>query len=334
MADETPPVNEFVPVTEIFEGYLKAHPEDLPKWSEYLLHEKRQKPNRRLPALDVAVFDYFHEVATKKKRKPTPVEPRLIAKFEAENKDYTNFNHDTTCGYCLEPFTELIPITTNLCGHRYHTQCMLMASNHGSPVCPIQNCQMDWNWAINREARRIKNKRGDIIGILLKRLKKQPGFKRDLQNLRTHLADVTKARALVDGMQKYERDDIIDKYADTLNQIQMELNELVPKLRESEEYGMEKQAISIARSAAKKFFNKYHLSIRDLANKDMLKLSWHARWAVEHGRGHRFVSYRSGIRLYPGRSAMFGYKNRGFYLPKRTGDIEFSDSEDDEAPEA
>ena len=280
-------------------------------------------------------FDQQDEVMRRKKPINPMVDVKLISKFQQENKDTTNVNYDTHCGFCLEALTDTLPLTKNLCGHSYHTQCVWMASEHGAPVCPANDCGLDWSWIIRQESRKLKSRKRDIVAVLLKRLKKRPDFKRDLQNLRTHLADVTKSRSLVEGIMKYERDDIVDKYADTLNKIQVELNDISMTVRNSEEYKLEKKAVSIARSETKKFFNKYHLSLRDLVNKDMLKLSWHARWAVEHNRGHRFVSYRSGIRLYPGRVKMFGYKNKGMYLPRRfEGEDEFYESENEEDVES
>jgi hypothetical protein len=332
---------------ELLATYLEHHPEDLEKWQEFLLPKKdTTKPvpisRNQIQNLVNVILEHMpeqdessdsdHEVPQNEMVNLATIEVPQTGVDKALPLDWITRDGDTNrvdnpdpalCNLCRQPYKESQATTTLLCGHKYHSQCWFLYEEHSS-WCNVRQCHKS-SIHIMSDVFEKKNKvKGDVTKSLLRALKKKKEFQTDLKNLKTYCRDVTRANNLIDCAIKGERADIIEKYSDTLNAIQKDMNDASVKVMKSEETAMYRKAIRLAKKEVNNIFRKYHLDLRDLINNNLLKISWAVRYTVQHHRNY-FSTYKMGIRLYPGRK-LFGISKS-----RLQRNIEFlSDSEEEE----
>jgi hypothetical protein len=101
--------------------------------------------------------------------------------------------------------------------------------------------------------------------------------------------------------EKLERNTMIKTHIFSIRQIQSDMNTAVKGLSKCQERRVCFKEIKAYRRIERDVFRKYHLSLRDLLRKKIIRnMDWRVRSVLErHGRINS-MGYRFGIRIYPG----------------------------------
>jgi hypothetical protein len=342
------PQNEVVTSKMMLEKYLEKHPEDTLKWTEFFA-----------PAEDT-----FHR---RHKRTVTGFLQALAPTVEHEEEDSDSENNDVfdrqeahalpevnteviandwilnqgtdameytegTCPYCANGYKEDQPTMTLLCGHKCHTRCYCIRTCIEQDTyvsCNVRGCRLISVRHVSREQEKIEESKDDVTTVLIDSLKKRKDFRQDIKNLKVHFSDITKGDTLIKSEMAHAKKAIVEKYQDSLNAIQVEMGKSMEEVRNGETAALYRKAVSIARKATKEFYRKYHISLRDLMNKNLIRVGWHVRWTVEHRRTYRYISnWRHRIVIRPG-NGMFGKLGKS-RLAREIARASDSDEEDKE----
>jgi len=250
--------------------YLNAHPEDHEKISEFL--------NKMRDTVDMATIleDYV-----------PPVQSDLV----------------DACRLCKKTWesTPNAVKTTLLCGHTYHTSCrMIYNYEDGENRCMVEGCNID-EWRVLRNLRQNRAHQNDIDvrGQLIRNLMGRADFMRDLQGLKKSIGKVRKVKASFNKFTKKSRAEFIHRHIHDIRAIQNSLNIHYKGLSRCSEGKDLSSSIRKYRVLANHIFRRYHVSLRDLIEKRVIKMNWELRSILErHGR--HISKWRHGVRIMPG----------------------------------
>jgi len=251
--------------------YLNAHPEDHEKISEFL--------NKMRDTVDMTTVleDYT-----------PPVESDLV----------------DACRLCKKTWvsTPNAVKTTLLCGHTYHTSCnMIHRFDDGETMgCIVEDCNIDiWRVIRNLRHNRMPQVDIDVRGQLVRNLLNRADFKTDLQSLKKSIAKVRKFKGNFNRFHKKSRAEFIHTHIHDIRAIQKSLNIHYKELGRCSEVNILNSAVRKYRRIALNIFTRYHVSLRDLIDKRVIKMQWDLRSVLErHGR--YITKWRSAVRIHPG----------------------------------
>jgi hypothetical protein len=250
--------------------YLNAHPEDHEKISEFL--------NKLRDTVDMTTVleDYT-----------PPLEVDLTG----------------SCRLCKKTWesTPNAVKSTLLCGHTYHTSCtMIYKYDDGETGCIVDGCNID-EWRVIRNLRnnRVPQADIDVRGQLIRNLLNRADFKTDLQALKKSIAKVRKCKGSFNRFHKKSRAEFIHTHVHDIRAIQKSLNIHYNGLNTCSEAKVLNSSIRKYRRFARDIFTRYHVSLRDLIDKRVIKMKWDLRSILErHGR--HINRWRSAVKIQPG----------------------------------
>lgn len=316
------PTNEIITPTILLERYLEKHPEDTLKWTEFLTpQENTSRRSHRtisgfLKTLQSSTVEYEEDdsLSDNSERGEEEYIPAQVDPITADdwiqnaNTDAMEYNVDM-CPYCARGYKEDQTSMTLLCGHKCHTRCYCIRTCIEQDTyvsCNVRGCRRISVRLVAMEQEKIEEAKDDVTDVLINSLKKRKDFRQDIKNLKVHFSDITKTDSIIKSEMAAEKRRIIEKYQDQLNAIQMEMDESLATIKKGDTICMNRKAVSIARKEAKAFYRKYHVSLRDLIDKNLIRVGWRIRWTVERERAYHYISnWRHRITIRPGRS-LFG----------------------------
>ena len=277
-------INKIMSVKTL-ESYLEKHPEDTQKWLDHLdpyLHPPRQSRRDRA-RLELTDADF--------------------QKYNIEHDEDTPFiNPEAICGYCRRTWitTAVHPTITLLCGHEYHTVCYSIMRYEDFHDCMVQDCQVSTSEIVRELYRRRTRENNDIESVLIDAIKGTREFKQDIKKMKNHLSIVSKKYSEANKKMKRTKNRLMNKHMCNLRQIQYDMNAAVNSVRNSNAYLTCKSEIAKYRNVERKFYRKYHIELRDLIRRRIIRLgNWNLRYAIER-HGALLRTYKFGIRIYPG----------------------------------
>ena len=208
-----------------------------------------------------------------------------------------------SCNRCKKTWTSTpgIPTTTLLCGHTYHTVCqsVYLYNTDGGETCINETCD-DYRSIVYNIVKEHTNTHIEKVDELLEENLKDKSFKESLKGMRASIRVVVANHRLLKNAYKNVKTQLIHKHIHTINQIQSELNRDIVNVRDGVEAKNYKHAIRSYRKIAASIFRKYHVSLRDVLDRKIIKMAWENRWVLERYRGG-ISKWRSSIRIYPGK---------------------------------
>ena len=291
-------INKYVTVNTL-ETYIEKYPEDAQKWKDHLdpvlyphKYKKRKQALRVNNRTTISEEDYSRYNIIKR-----------------EGEKFTN--SDTMCAICKHSWeqTPAHATTTLLCGHKYHTVCYFMIYYENSEGCIIDGCPSDTGRIISQLHRRRMNLRDTLETTLVNTLKDTNEFKSDLTKMKSKISGIIKHLTAFRKVKQELRKKIIKKHECNLSQIQFDINNTVKSLKTTSEAMAFKSEISKYRSIERKFYRKYHISLRDLIRYGLVRdLNWTVRRII---LGHDAYRNRRdfGIKIFPGKRSWFRANN-------------------------
>jgi len=273
---------------DLLQAFIDKYPEDGPKWFEFIKD------------YDIGSQSYV------RRNLNDPIDENILNVFMEINKvkeDEKVDNHENGCMICGKTWISLdIPTTTLLCGHKFHTVCMMVKQYYGYDFqCYVDACEMNqWRYVreIHDRQRHDKNKLEDI---LINSYLKRSDFKNDLRKFKEHISEITKEHSNVSKLITQGKIDVLHKYIIVIRQIQSEINNNVNTIKNSHEMSIFRSSLRKYRKMASNFFNKYHLSFRDLKKRNKVSGSWKIRRILER-HGTAFSFYKMALKIRPGRN--------------------------------
>jgi len=272
---------------DLLQAFIDQYPEDGPKWFEF-------------------IKDYDITPQTNVRRNPNdPMDENLLNTFLEVNKvkdEEKVDNHENGCMICGKTWISLdIATTTLLCGHKFHTLCMMVKQYYGYDFqCYADGCDMNqWRYVreIHDRQRADKNKLEDI---LINSYLKRADFKDDLRKFKGDISEISKQHANISKLITQGKMDIVHKYISVIRQIQSDINNNLETIKNSQEMSDFRTSLRKYRKMASKFFNKYHLSFRDLKKRNKISASWKIRRILER-HGSAFSFYNMALKIRPGK---------------------------------
>ena len=291
-------INKYVTVNTL-ETYIEKYPEDAQKWKDHLdpvlYPHKYKKRKQRLWVYNnrkISEEDYLRYNIVKR-----------------EDEEFTN--SDTMCAICKHSWeqTPSHPTTTLLCGHKYHSVCYFILYYDSNEGCIINGCPSDTGRIISQLHRRRMNLRDTLETTLVNTIKDTNEFKSDLTKMKSKISGIIKHLSAFRKVKQELRKKIIKKHEYNLSQIQFDINNTVKSLKTTREAKAFKSEISKYRSIERKFYRKYHISLRDLIRYGLVRdLNWTVRRIIV---GHDAYRNRRdfGIKIYPGKKTWFRPNN-------------------------
>ena len=207
------------------------------------------------------------------------------------------------CLFCKKSWasTEDVPTTTFICGHKFHTTCTMVNQYYNDTFrCGVEGCDID-TWDYVRKIVRSKEKAiSKVENILIDSYRKRKDFKQDVNELNNTISSSNASHTAVRKLIEQGRKEFIHKHLYSINQMQNDLNEGVEFVRNSQEMDNYKKSVRAYRKKATYIFRKYHISSRELRERNIIRMGWRVRWVLERHRT-AFSFYKMGLKLYPGR---------------------------------
>jgi hypothetical protein len=278
-------VNEQFNLT-MLEEYIEEHPEDAEKWLKFL-----EKSDDKLL--------YFTRVRMANPPSNTLVIPDMGEDLECNlPADFEN-----VCIKCKRTWASTPEhlTTTLLCGHKYHTACWFLHAFEDTDHCIFEGCNQSTYGYIRDISRRRERMRVDTVSVLTDAVCNKREFKFDIKKMKRQISNCTKAFRLVNKKQKSEKNEMMKKHIFSIRQIQTDMNAAVNNLTNSEETSNCMKEVKAYRRIERDIFRKYHLSLRDLMRKKIVKrMDWRVRSVLERHRRILPYNYKFGVRIYPG----------------------------------
>ena len=292
-------IKDHIPVN-VLENYIEKYPEDAEKWLEFINIKEPLRDtalNRvRAGIIEEQLLNSNMEIFTE----DTTVQGAVQGAVQPEG-----ITNETGCLICnkLWATTETIPRSTMLCGHTFHTVCILdFIFDNEFHTCVVENCSINTFEYVREIQRRKRGNKETIEGILIKSLinenSKKSGFNGDLKLLKKHISNYKTLRQRLHTNVRNIRNEIIHKHLYSINNIKQDMNNSLKELRTSEVFLEFRRSLRQYRKHAASVYRKYHLSLKDLIDNNLIKLTWGTRWELQTHR--QFRLHRLGIRLYPG----------------------------------
>jgi hypothetical protein len=278
---------------DIITSFIEKHPEDADKWLEHLK-----------PIFDPTPIPYGAN--------PQPSEDEITKHYFEEEKDADVPPNDVGCTKCKKTWasTSEHPTTTLLCGHRYHTICYLMGQYYDDMGrCPVEGCSHSPWELVRKISRRRDRAREEARNILTEAVSNKEEFKRELRVYNDLVKEYVEAANKLKKMTDTVANNCIRKNVFSIRAIQDDINSSVKSVKESDTMKDAKKVLSKFRKYSQKFYRKYHLSLRDLLRRNMLrKMNWGHRAVLErHNNILSIRKYRMGIRIRPGNKTWSKY---------------------------
>ena len=301
-------INKYVTVNTL-ETYIEKYPEDAQKWKDHLdpvlypdKYKKRKTTLRVNNRTTITEEDYSRYNIIKR-----------------EGEEFTN--SDTMCAICKHSWeqTPAHATTTLLCGHKYHTVCYFMIYYENSEGCIIDGCPSHTGRIISQLHRRRMNLRDTLETTLVNTLKDTNEFKSDLTKMKSKISGIIKHLTAFRKVKQELRKKIIKKHECNLSQIQFDINNTVKSLKSTNEALAFKSEITKYRIIERKFYRKYHISLRDLIRYGLVRdLNWTVRRII---LGHDAYRNRRdfGIKIFPGKRSWFRPNNNEENKENETG---------------
>jgi hypothetical protein len=277
-------VNEHFNLT-VLEEYIEEHPEDAEKWLAFLENK------------DEKLLESIRSVRNPPSN--TMVTPDLGEDLECNlPADYEN-----VCIKCKRTWdsTPQHLTTTLLCGHKYHTACWFLHSYEDTDHCIFEGCGQSTYGYMRDLCRRRERMRVDTVSVLTDAVCSKREFKFDIKKMKRQISNCIKSFRKIKIKEKEGRRNLMKKHIFSIRQIQSDMNDVVKDISKSAETSQCLKEVKAYRRIERDVFRKYHLSLRDLIRKKIIRrIDWRVRSILErHGR----ISagrYRFGIRIYPG----------------------------------
>jgi hypothetical protein len=276
-------INKIMTVNTL-ETFLEKHPEDTQKWMDHLdpqLHKPEN--NSHIRRIELSDADY--------------------EKYNIDNEQDSPFtDHEIMCGYCRKTWetTSVHPTATLLCGHKYHTLCYSVVRYEAYGDCIVEGCQTSTTEIVREIYNRRMRLNNDLESTLIDAIKHTSEFKEDVKKMKNHLGIISKKYLEANKLIKRSKNRLRNKHVFNLRQIQYDMNAAIKSVRNSNTYLTCKSEIAKYRGIERKFFRKYHITLRDLIRNRIIRLgNWNLRYAIER-HGSLLRTYKFGIRIYPG----------------------------------
>lgn len=275
-------VNEHFNLT-VLEEYIEEHPEDAEKWLEFL-QTKDEK---------------FLDNIRNRMRTNIIVTPEIGEDLECNlPPDYEN-----VCIKCKRTWASTPEhLTTSLlCGHKYHTACWFLHAYEDSENCIFEGCGQSTYGYVRDLCRRRERMRVDTVSVLTEAVCSKREFKFDIKKMKRQISKCIKSFRRITLKEKENRGNLMKKHIFSIRQIQSDMNDAVRDWSKSAERVECFKEVRAYRRIERDIFTKYHLSLRDLIRKRIIRrMDWRVRSVLErHGRINA-GRYRFGIRIYPG----------------------------------
>lgn len=280
MESELININEYFNLTTL-ESYIEEHPEDAEKWLVFLQEKEKLQYIRPSPHTNTIITPDIDD----------DLECNLPSDFE------------NVCIKCKRSWATTCkhPTTTLLCGHKYHTTCWCLHAYENGEECLFEGCGQSTFSHIRELSRRREKMRIETLAAVTNTIFNKREFKFDIKKIKRQISSFSKVFKKVCLKQKEEKNKLMKKHIYSVRQIQSDMNVSVSNLSKSEEYSECLKEIRSYRRIERDIYRKYHLSLRDIIRRNLIKnMSWRVRNILErHGRIH-LHRYRFGIRIYPG----------------------------------
>jgi hypothetical protein len=300
-------VNEYFNLT-VLEQYIEQHPEDADKWLVFL--EKK----------DDKLLDF-----TKKRMRSPPSNTMVTPELDEDLECNLPADYENVCIKCKRTWASTPEhfTTTLLCGHKYHTACWCLHTYEDTDNCIFEGCGQSTYGYIRDLSRRRERMRVDTVSVLTEALSSKRGFKFDIMKMKRQIRNCTITFKKFKEKEKLERNIMMKKHIFSIRQIQSDMNNAIKGLSKSAERKVCFKEIQAYRRIEREIFRKYHLSLRDLLRKKIIKnMDWRVRSMLERHARINSWGYRFGIRIYPG--------SKKWTLPEsEEGSDSESDSESD-----
>ena len=191
--------------------------------------------------------------------------------------------------------------TTLLCGHKYHTACWFLQAYEDTDHCIFEGCGQSTYGYIRGLSRRRENMRVDTVSVLTDAVCSKREFKFDIKKMKRQISSCIRSFRKFKLKEKEGKNNLMKKHIFSIRQIQSDMNAEVRNLSKSAETTECLKEVRAYRRIEREVFRKYHLSLRDLMRKKIIRrMDWRVRSILErHGRINA-GRYRFGIRIYPG----------------------------------
>jgi hypothetical protein len=285
---------------KVLERYISKYPEDAYKWMEFI----RETDD---------TTSYLSHRANYISLKHTPNE--FVELNQLPDKATSPVDsHELGCQICKHSWktSASMVTTTLLCGHTYHTVCIIhrMYINDDS-ICGV--CGLD-TWNIIRKILTDRdNKVKSVEQLLFNHIMKMNKSNSSIKQIKKEICNVKKAAKDLDTIAKKLNQGIIHKHIYSLNHIQIDTNIAKRKFKESRAYTNYVQCVRRYRKIEKHIFRTYNITMRDLINNQILKIPWRLRRILLY-RGLPIYNTYNRIRIAPGKKV---WKD-----PGNPGDIE------------
>jgi hypothetical protein len=273
---------------ELITKYIIKYPEDAIKWIEFM--DDTKKSFDSIPTIYPS-NTFIQEIKV----------PSII-----DNIEITEETVNILCPYCKNrlDYDETIPKITLLCGHTYHTVCFqLLEHYHDQRLhCIISGCSIDTYSSIYRIVQ-LRRKLSNVVeDVFISSQLDRKDFKQDLKGLKKDISLVRNSVSNLKNKEKNIRKNIIHKHIHEIRQIQNDINiGSSILLKKSNEYKECKNNIRLYRRKAAAIYRKYHISLRDIIDQNLIKMNWRIRSILER-HGQPTSKYRFGIRITPGKN--------------------------------
>ena len=260
----------------ILESFLEKHPEDVFKWKNHL-----EQHNDRETSV-------------------SPTE-EVINKHIIEHEANVPDTNEPYCNLCKKTFvsTESHPTLNLLCKHKYHTICYLMYQNGHDKSCPETNCDVNM-WYITRKMNdKILKNTTSVSKMMINKYKKNEEFNKSITELKGYIRTMSSYRTKLTMENKQMRKELFEKHGYFLQSIQNDLNSIVKKTKESENYKLCRSWISKYKKLETVILQKFNLTLRELIKYKFLKIKWQDRMVLEY-HGRLLSSYSSRICIKEG----------------------------------
>lgn len=284
-----------IPKNTIIYDYADKYPEDVPKLLEFFESRKNEDDTRRK---DTYAF-------IRRQDPNKEAEKRIFneyIKYGLENLTPDINTDEEGCLLCRKSWesTQNMQKITLLCNHIFHTACFFSYYDHYTP-CPKDGCGIN---SVNISARIGENNRdmdGELVKILISKLKTNPDFKNDLKTYKASIRKVSGAMANHNKYMRLLNKNVIKKHLYTINQIQSDINDAYSNSTNTRSSQICRKAVRQCKKHAKVIFDKYHISGRELRNEKLVKMNWRLTSVLEYHRHSYSNRYNFRIRINPGR---------------------------------
>lgn len=283
---------EIPPNTMVYD-YADKYPEDIPKLLDFFESKRLEHAEKR------------EQIARAMRQPENKDRSTEICNLHRKNT-LENLTADITtteegCLLCSKSWesTKDLPKIELLCNHIYHTTCYL---NFYEPygTCAQDGCGINSMRLAQRISENNKQVNESVTEVLLTRLSDDAEFKKHVKAYKATVRDVSKSIVLYNRSVRFKHKQLIQKHIFSIKQIQQDMNESYASLRDTEEASNCNKAVRKSRAYARKIYEKYHISLRDMRRQGLVRMPWYLRSLLEHHRQLNSPRYNFRIRIKPG----------------------------------